>query len=634
MAYGTEGQAAASDRLFRMIFERTLDGMLVADVETMRLRLANPVMCRTLGYTHDEIRRLRVHDIHPRQDLGDVLGGFEKQVRREQSLARDVPVRRKDGSIFHADVNAFPIELAGRTYLIGLFRDVTQRRRVEEQLRESEGRFRSVTEQSSEGIILTDEHGSVIEWNRAQEEICGAKRSDVLGRPLWQVLFDFVPVDRRPAELAETLRAGIVEACRTGRASWFDKLHEHELVRADGARRCLQMVTYPIRARGGFRIGVACRDVTEKRRVESALRESEQKYRTLVETAGETIGVVDADGVFRFMNQTAAQCLGGATEDFIGKTMWDLFPKPIADRQAGSVRRVIESGEGMNVVVLTQLQGRQRWYNTTLEPMPNAAGDVTSVLIIGRDVHDLRQAQLQLEEYREKMSRAEQLASLGTLSATIAHELTQPLTVSRLALQNALAELAESDGPPVVAEALRESLDGIEDAASRVERFRNYARRSASGPPGPVHLAKVVARTIRLLEEKAKERNTALSVDGLDDLPAAHAREKGIEQVCFALIENAIQAASGRQRHTVTVTGRNEGTQIHLRFADDCGGVQPEILDRIFEPFFTTKGPGEGTGLGLCIVERVVSQARGKLWPENRPGHGVTFCVTLPVFSG
>jgi PAS domain S-box-containing protein len=622
---------AVSDGLFRSIFEQILDGILVADIETMHLRMANPALCRMLGCTLEEIGRLRVHDIHPVQSLPAVISEFERQVRGEQSLARDIPVLRKDGSVFYADVSAFPITLAGRACLMGLFRDVTERRQAEEHLRESESRFRSVMEQSSEGIILTDEEGNVIEWNRAQEEITGTKRSEVLGRPLWRVLYDIVPGDRRPGNLADTLRTGIDEACRTGRAPWFDKLQERELVRDDGSQHYLQVLTYPIRARRGFRIGVVCRDVTGKKAVEQALRESEEKYRTLVETAGEMIAVVDRDGAFVFMNQMAAQCLGGTAQQFIGKTMWDLFPKAIADRQAGSVRRVIESGQGMNVVVLTELQGRQRWYNTTLEPMHNAAGEVTGALIIGRDVHDLRQAQLQLEEYREKISRAEQLASLGTLSATIAHELTQPLTVSRLAIQNAVAELETSGCSATVADALQECLGGISDAVSRVERFRNFARKSTKGPPVPVQLGDVVARTMRLLEEKARQRHVALRVEGLDDLPAAHAHEKGIEQLCFALIENAIQAASGDRPHTMTVTGHADGTQICLRFEDDCGGVAPEVLDRMFEPFFTTKGPGEGTGLGLCIVERVVGRAGGKIWTENRPGQGVAFCVMLPL---
>jgi len=114
-------------------------------------------------------------------------------------------------------------------------------------------------------------------------------------------------------------------------------------------------------------------------------------------------------------------------------------------------------------------------------------------------------------------------------------------------------------------------------------------------------------------------------------LPPVYANEKDMEQMCFALIENAIHAADGKKQRKLVVSGRKADDKVMLRFEDTCGGILPEQVDRIFEPFFTTKPPGEGTGLGLCIVDRVVRQAGGTIRVENRPGEGVTFHVTLPV---
>ena len=494
MAEHGSQRATDSGTQFRTIFENVLDGIVVADAKTKRLRMVNPAFCRMSGYTLREATELTVADIHPPDSLPRVLEQFGRQVTQEQSLARDIPVRRKDGTVFYADVNAFPITFSGAACLMGLFRDVTERRQTEERL-----------------------------------------------------------------------------------------------------------------------------------------RESEEKYRTLVENAGETIAMVDEDGVFLFLNVTAAACLGGKPNDYVGKTMWDLFPQPIADRQVGSVRRVIQTGHGMKVVVLTQLRGQARWYDMTLEPIRDAAGEVTAALVVGRDIHELRQARQELEEHRDRMARAEQLASLGTLSATIAHELTQPLTVSRLSLQEALAELRESGLSKAVMEALEESLDGIADAAARVAQFRNFARKSSHELPSNVRLHEVITRTMRLLKGRARECDMALIVRGLEDLPEILAHEKNMEQMCFALVENAIQAASHHRGRRLTVTGGTSGSHVHLRFEDDCGGIRREHLDKVFQPFFTTKSPREGTGLGLCIVDRVVTQARGKVRVENHPGKGVAFCITLPA---
>ena len=618
---------AEFDRQFRIMFEATVDGIVVADSQTRRFYTANLAFSRMSGYTPQEVRRLTLPDIHPAEAVPLAIEQFTKLLNRELPIARDIPVKRKDGGIFYADIASHPVTLAGKSCLMGFFRDISERKRMEDRLRETESRFESIMEQSSEGIVLTDEAGVVIEWNRAQEEITGRSRVEILGRPLWDVARELMPNEQS----CEAVRQWTAEVCRTGEIKLPQRLHEQEFIRRDGARRYLQIVIYPVRTRKGFRIGSICRDITERKTVERALLESEEKYRTLVESAGEAIAMVDRSGTFLFMNKTGAARLGGVPDAYIGKTMWDLFPRAIADWQAGQVREVIDTGKGQNDVLLTEVHGQQRWYNTTIEPIRDAAGQVTAALVVGRDIHELQQARHELDQFREKMSRAEQLASLGALSATIAHELTQPLTVSRLSVEDAMAEMEAGGDSGKVMESLRECLDGISDAASRISRFRDFSRRGSREAPRAVRLQDVVARTVRLLDGKARERRVSLSLRGMSTLPVIHVNEKDMEQMCFALVENAVHAADGKKQRKLVISGRKVGGGITLQFEDTCGGIAPEHVNRIFEPFFTTKPPGEGTGLGLCIVDRVVTQAGGSIRVENRPGEGVTFCVALPL---
>jgi len=245
-------------------------------------------------------------------------------------------------------------------------------------------------------------------------------------------------------------------------------------------------------------------------------------------------------------------------------------------------------------------------------------------------VTELKRAQQELEDYRHRMSRAEQLASAGTLSATVAHELMQPLTVVRLSLQNALAELEGATCPQAARDALQECLGGVSDAVSIVDRFRNYARLTTGDTLRDVDLGKVVARTAQLLQERARAAEVTLEIEDMDGLPVIRGSEKDVEQMCFALIDNAIQAAEGLLNRTLTIKGQLGDAEVALWFEDDCCGMPPDVIDKIFQPFFTTKPPGEGTGLGLCIVERIIASAGGKIYVESRPGRGTTFCVTLP----
>jgi len=372
-------------------------------------------------------------------------------------------------------------------------------------------------------------------------------------------------------------------------------------------------------------------EMAKRQRIDQALRLSEQMYRTLVESAGESIATVDGDGVFRFMNAVGARRLGGAPEDFVGRSMWDLFPKAIADRQMDSVRRVLATGQGMNVIVPTELQGQTRWYNTTVEPVRDGGGRVALAMVIARDIHDLKLAQEQLEKHREEMARTEHLASLGAISAATAHELTQPLTVVNLAVENACAALEDVPGTDGVKADLADAVKGIEGIVAVVNRFRRFAGRSTEKGVAALDLHGIAQGAIRLLDEKAWRAGMTITANGLRGLPAVTANEKDMEQMFFLLIENAIQAAHDNKPNHLVISGKARRNTVELVFEDDGCGIPHDIQDNVFEPFFTTKPPGQGTGLGLCVVERIVSRVGGGIKVASRPGRGTRFHITLPA---
>jgi len=548
----------------------------------------------------------------------------ERMMREWQELGDDFrhqpwDLTAKDGTVKTVAWSniAAKVPLPGwRTWAIGV--DVTEQKRTTEAREESERRLREVFENLPIGIYHTSPDGRVLMANPAFMRMLGYDSFDDLARQnLEEVSADSrYPRSAFRQRLEQEGRVSGFESVWTRRdGSSLTTLENARIVR-DGHGRALYYEG-------------TIEDITERVRMEAAVRESESRYRTVVESAGESIAVVNGEGVFLFMNTTAAERLGGTPQEYVGRRMGELFPPDIADRQLTSIRTVIRTGHGTNVILPTTLRGHTRWHNTTIEPLADADGVMRSALLVARDIHALRQAQKELEEYRAHMARAERLASLGTLSAMVAHQMNQPLTVMRLTLQNCLVQLENEGSAPGVVEDLKDCLEGLSAASSIVERFRGFARHSVERRPGKTDLHAVAERVAGLFADAAARRKIRLVLDGLERLGESEADEQGMEQIFFSLVENAIQAADGTTDHELRITGVARDDAVELRFADDCGGIAPEHVERIFTPFFTTKSDKEATGLGLCIVEQILSSMGAKIRVENHPGTGVTFAITL-----
>jgi signal transduction histidine kinase len=242
-----------------------------------------------------------------------------------------------------------------------------------------------------------------------------------------------------------------------------------------------------------------------------------------------------------------------------------------------------------------------------------------------------RRIQQELDLYQEKMHRAEQLASLGMVSATIAHELNQPLTVIKLFLQQGLRALKEDNDVDRVAEVIDDCLNEVTKAASTVDRFRRFARKAAPIYVTEVDLVEVAERVVGLLTEGARRKKLDLSFNAESRPPHIIGNSVELEQMFFVLIQNAIQAADGQIERDMTITISTQAGHIQLTFADTCGGIKRENIDKIFEPFFTTKPPNVSTGLGLCILERIVKRHGGSVRVESQEGHGTIFYIGLPT---
>jgi len=713
----------------------------------------NPRHDTMLGYEPGELSASQDEwdkRIHP-DDRALVLGALEAHLAgKSDSFELEYRLRTKSGDYIwvlgRAKVVAYNAD-SSPARMIGTNIDITRRKKAERELRDSKDLLEKTFCGLDSAVFILDYERPphIIDCNPAAPNIFGYAKSEMLGRTT-----HFLHVNEQT--LLEFQQALYPAVKTQGHLSSF----EFRMKRKDGRILPTEHSVFPLTNNEGEHTGwvSVVQDITERKKAEDALRISEEKYKTLVEISSDSICVIDEAGVFVFANRSTAQAIGARLEDVVGKTMWDLFPKDIADRRMADVWEVIKTQQSKSIIRLTELRGQILWYHTNLLPIrggsgktvvmgvardidelkraeekistlssaveqsmdgvtmgdvesrfvyvneafarmhgytreemvgmkaadlyaqdqidryeatfaqirkggsytgevrhtrkdgtdfpchvsvtlvKNERGEVTGTVAVCRDMTESKRREEELTRYREQMARAEQLASLGTLSATVAHQITQPLTVIRLSLDNVLDELLGTSSSSTAIRRLQDSIGQVSNITAIINRFRHFARQSSDTRFGQVNLNVVAERVVRLLEESARQARVALRLKTVGNLPPVSMNETDLEQLFFALLENAIQASDGTKAREVVISGDVRSKQIELRFCDDCGGIAPENLQRLFEPFFTTRPLGQGTGLGLCIVHDVVTRAGGHVRAESEFGKGSTFFVTLPVSEG
>ncbi len=266
----------------------------------------------------------------------------------------------------------------------------------------SENYFQSIIEQSSEGVTLIDEKGHIIEWNRANEKITGLKRSEVLGMAYWDVVMKMTIPERRTPQNREHIKSTVLGALRTGKSTLFERPIEAELyTQPDRGKRFFHTTIFPIKTENGYHIASLTQDITERKRAENELRESEEQYRSLAENVEAGVATVDTQGTFHYMNPVAAAVLGERPEALIGKTIHELFPAEVAESQLNTVRQVIESGGGMVNETQSIVEDGARWYRNSIQPI-RSSGSTMLALIYVIDITERKRAEEALQESEER----------------------------------------------------------------------------------------------------------------------------------------------------------------------------------------------------------------------------------------
>jgi PAS domain S-box-containing protein len=608
-----------NERELNAIYQGMQDGILIADVETRRLIRANPAVLRMFGYSEEEMLHLSVPDIHPTDAWPQVLKVFTEQALGQRHVAPELPCLRKDRTVFIADVSVARMLYRGRPCLVGIFRDVTERRRADEALRESEARYRAVVESQTELICRFVPESTLTFVNDAYCRFFGKTREELIGR-------SFLPL------IPEEDRA---EAVRHFAPVSPDRPvvdHEHRVVTPSGEVRWIRWINRGIFDDQGRLVEFQAvgHDITDRKAAEETLRQSEENYRLLFED--NMVGIaVSADGRIVRANRTLCDILRQDMAQIVGMNAVD-FVEP--EERPRAIRRMAQAVQGEtldNPAGYSSIRG-----DGTHGYIEVRSGRMTwagrpAMLSMVQDVTERKRLE---EELRE----AQKMEAVGQLAGGIAHDFNNLLTGI---LCN--AQLLKSAAG--AAHDVYETADVIERAARRAAELTaqllGFARRGKRQDV-PVDLGSTIRTVVRLMSGTLDPRIAVATA-----LPQESVWAQGdpaqMEQVALNLAMNARDAMPGGGRLTLAAetvdldatacAGRpaaKPGRYAVLSVSDTGRGMTEDVRPHIFEPFFTTKPKGKGIGMGLPMVYGIARSHGGWVEVESAVGRGSTFRVYLP----
>ncbi len=604
------------------------DAVIATDVSG-RVAFLNPMAEALTGWTQAEavgVPLEKVFQIVDESSHSPVDSAANRFLNRESA---DNPDRHailidRDGTERSIDDSASPIR-DGAGNVMGavlIFRDVNEKRRAERALEMNEARKAAILKTALDAIITIDHEGRVIEWNPSAERIFGYSRAEVLNWPLVELIV--------PPALRDPHGRGLDQYLGAGNSSILGRHIETLSIRADGTELPVELAIAQIPIEGPPIYTAHVRDITERKRAETSLRESERQYRDLAEAMPQIVWTARPDGYIDYYNKRWFD-FSGLPEGVFGDDCWKpvLHPED-AERAQKRWQQSLQSGEPfeMEYRFWDRLRGEYRWFLARALAARDDAGRIIKWYGTSTDIGDQKRAE---EALREADRRKNEFI------ATLAHELRNPLAPVRNALE--LMKLSGENGDDALP--LRDMMERQVDNMTRLVEDLLDVSRIDSGKidlrKQVVDLTTITRHAIDAGRPFLEERKHELIVAIPDESILIEADSTRLEQVLDNLMTNAAKYTDAGGRIWLSVSREGESAIIRLR--DTGVGIEPAMLSKVFDLFVQAERRMDrsrgGLGIGLSLVKTLVEMHGGsvKVHSEGR-GRGAEFVVRLPVFRG
>ncbi len=599
-----------SEHRFREMFRRHDAVMLLIDPENGCIVDANKAAEKFYGYDLSQLRLMTIQQIN-------MLGPEEVGREREKAITEErnyfvFPHRMANGHVRTVEVHSSPIDFGGRRLLFSIIHDITQRKKAEQELRQSEERYRTVVDSFPKGalFLFDKDYRYSFSGGRGLAEV-GLRPQDIIGR----TVYDLFP-------------PSICRAVEQHCGPVFEGFSAMYLVEYEG--RVYENYAVPVfREDGGVLEGLVITiEITDRKRAEDALRESEERYRQLVEHANEAIFVVQ-DGRFKFVNPRSSTLSGYTQDELLGMSFTDLIHEEDLERPLTMHRKRLNGDETPQSYAfrIVDKEGTIKWVNL------NSVGirweGRPSGLCFLSDITEIKKAE-------ELALVSEKLKAVGEPASGVAHNFNNVLQIVLGGSQLAITDL-ELGYVRRARDKLEQIVDSARFGAETVKRLQDFARvRRDDLVDCHVKVFDLAGTVDEAVEMSKPWWKTKPERDGLTISLNRYVRtgchitgnENELFEVIVNLIKNAAEALP--QGGEIRVRTSVEDDSVILTVEDSGAGIAQENIGRIFEPFWTTKG-FQGTGMGLAGSYGIVQRHGGEISVASEPGNGTSFTIRLPL---
>jgi PAS domain S-box-containing protein len=602
-----------SEEKYRTILETMQDAYYEVDLAG-NYTFVNNALCRNFGYTKEELIGTKSLQHQDEAKAKKTYDSFKEIYRTGEPVkALEVEYSQKDGTKGTYELSASMIRDAeGKPIgFRGISRDITERKQMEEALRESENKFRSLVENAIVGVYLIQD-GVFRYVNLRLAEIHGYEAEEMVGK-------------MGPNQSTYPEDLSIVERNIDKRLKGEEAIHyEFRIVTKSQEIRYVEVFGSRTMYQGRPAVLGTMLDITDRKKAEEALRQSEERYRNILESIEDGYYEVDLAGNFTFFNDSMCRIYGYSREEFMDISYRKYTDQETAKKVFQAYNRVYRTGEpdrGFAHEIIRK-DGTKRYVATSISLLKDPSGKPTGFRGISWDVTEKKKLE-------EQLFQTEKLRAVGEMASGVAHDFNNALAAI-LGNTQLLLHTAQD-------EELKETLKIIEkvakDSSHTVRRLQDFTRKGVDQELFKVDVNAIIRDSMEMTKPKWKDEPQSRGVRiemvlNLEEIPSISGNASELREVITNIIFNAIEAMPEGGKVEIHTTKKRKNVQI--RISDTGIGISEETKKRIFEPFFTTK-PFTHTGLGLSMSYGIIKRFGGEIEIESNLGQGTTFTIILPV---